>query len=37
MEDLTRLGLTLLGVPIVVLTGGVLIGLIARQITRRTR
>jgi hypothetical protein len=35
MEDLTRFGLALLSAPIVVVTGGVLIGLIGRWITRR--
>ena len=38
MQDLTRFGLALLSAPIVVVTSGVLIGLIARWISgRRTQ
>ena len=35
MEDLTRFGLALLSVPIAVVTGGVLLGLIGRWISGR--
>jgi hypothetical protein len=35
MEDLTRFGLTLLSVPVAVVTGGVILGLIGRWITGR--
>jgi hypothetical protein len=34
MQDLTRFGLALLSVPVVVVTGGVVIGLIGRWISR---
>ena len=37
MEDTTRLGLALISVPIAVTVGGVLLGLLARWITRRDR
>ena len=37
MEDLTRLGLALLSVPVVVVASGVVLGLCARWITRRPR
>jgi hypothetical protein len=36
MQDLTRLGLALLSVPIIVVTGGILVGLVARWIRRGT-
>jgi hypothetical protein len=35
MEDLTRFGLALLSVPVVIVAGGVLLGLIGRWATRR--
>jgi hypothetical protein len=35
MEDLTRFGLALLSVPVVVVASGVLIGLFGRVLTRR--
>jgi hypothetical protein len=35
MEDLTRFGLALLSVPIAVVAGGVLLGLIGRWISSR--
>jgi hypothetical protein len=35
MEDLTRFGLALLSVPVAVVTGGILLGLVARRVTRR--
>jgi hypothetical protein len=35
MQDMTRFGLALLSVPVVVVAGGVLIGLIGRWITAR--
>jgi len=35
MEDLTRLGLALLSVPVAVVAGGILLGLVARRLTRR--
>jgi hypothetical protein len=37
MEDITRLGLALISVPIAVTVGGVLLGLLGRWITRRNR
>ena len=35
MEDLTRFGLFLLSAPVVIVTGGVLLGLIGRYVTGR--
>ena len=35
MEDLTRFGLFLLSAPVVIVTGGVVIGLIGRYVTGR--
>jgi len=35
MEDLTRFGLALLSVPAAVVTCGLLLGLVARRVTRR--
>jgi hypothetical protein len=35
MEDLTRFGLVLLSLPVTVVTFGVLLGLVARRVTRR--
>jgi hypothetical protein len=35
MEDLTRFGLALLSVPVVIVSGGVLLGLIGRWFTGR--
>lgn len=37
MEDLTRLGIALLSVPAAIIIGGVVIGLIARGLSRRPR
>jgi hypothetical protein len=37
MEDLTRLGLVLVGAPIAVEVAGVLLGLVARWVSRRAR
>jgi len=37
MEDLTRLGLALLSVPVAVVASGVVLGFCGRWITRRTR
>jgi hypothetical protein len=37
MEDLTRFGLALLSVPVVVVGGGLLLGLIGRWATQRRR
>ena len=35
MEDLTRFGIALLGVPAMVVVGGIVIGLIARRLSHR--
>jgi hypothetical protein len=35
MEDLTRFALFLLGAPVVIVTGGVVLGLIGRYVTGR--
>ena len=35
MEDLTRFGLFLLSAPVVIVTGGVVLGLIGRYVTGR--
>jgi len=35
MEDLTRFALALLSVPVVIVTGGVVLGLIGRYVTGR--
>jgi hypothetical protein len=35
MEDLTRLGIVLIGLPIAVAVVGVILGLVARGATRR--
>jgi len=37
MEDLTRFGLALLSVPVVIVSGGVLLGLIGRWLTGHRR